>query len=63
VVRTIVQLGRDLDLAVLAEGVETQEQADWLREVGCQEAQGFLFYSAVDAVQLLALLPRLNHAL
>ena len=41
--RSIVQLGRDLDLTVLAEGVETAEQFAFLRDSGCQEFQGFYF--------------------
>ncbi|WP_170926441.1 putative bifunctional diguanylate cyclase/phosphodiesterase [Devosia lucknowensis] len=41
--RSIVQLGRDLDLTVLAEGVETPEQFAFLRDCGCQEFQGFYF--------------------
>jgi EAL domain-containing protein (putative c-di-GMP-specific phosphodiesterase class I) len=41
--RTILQLGRDLDLTVLAEGVETQEQFRFLLDNGCAEFQGFLF--------------------
>lgn len=39
----IVNLGRSLNLRVLAEGVETQGQLDRLRDAGCQEAQGFFF--------------------
>jgi EAL domain-containing protein (putative c-di-GMP-specific phosphodiesterase class I) len=41
--RSIVQLGRDLDLTVLAEGVETREQFTFLSECGCEEFQGFYF--------------------
>jgi EAL domain-containing protein (putative c-di-GMP-specific phosphodiesterase class I)/uncharacterized membrane protein len=41
--RSIIQLGRDLDLSVLAEGVETAEQFAFLREGGCEEFQGFYF--------------------
>ncbi len=41
--RSIIQLGRDLDLAVLAEGVETPEQFAVLRDGGCEEFQGFYF--------------------
>lgn len=39
----IVALGQGLDLDVLAEGVETTEQWDILRKLGCQQCQGFLF--------------------
>lgn len=40
--RNIIQLGRDLDMTVLAEGVETQEQLRFLLDHGCAEFQGFL---------------------
>lgn len=39
----VTELGRDLNIHVLAEGIETQEQADVLRDLGCGLAQGFLF--------------------
>ncbi|MDR6215437.1 EAL domain-containing protein [Paracidovorax wautersii] len=39
----IVDLGRRFHMRVLAEGVETQAQADWLRARGCHMAQGYLF--------------------
>ena len=43
IVKTIVGLGRSLDLVVAAEGVETEDQAQTLRRMGCDEVQGFLF--------------------
>ncbi|WP_332694164.1 EAL domain-containing protein [Devosia sp.] len=43
VTRTIVELGRTLDLHLVAEGVETEAQADFLREIGCGSAQGPLY--------------------
>jgi EAL domain-containing protein (putative c-di-GMP-specific phosphodiesterase class I) len=43
VVETISDLGRRLDLAVIAEGVETNEQADRLRDLGITLVQGFLY--------------------
>ena len=42
IVRAIVGLGHSLGVPVTAEGVETQEQLDYLREQGCSQAQGFL---------------------
>jgi diguanylate cyclase (GGDEF)-like protein len=58
IVRTIVSLGHNLGMRVVAEGVETKEQLRDLRELGCDYAQGFLFSAAVDpstAEGLLAL--------
>jgi EAL domain-containing protein (putative c-di-GMP-specific phosphodiesterase class I) len=43
IVRTIVDLGHNLDMRVVAEGVETAEQLAVLRAMGCDDAQGFLF--------------------
>lgn len=42
IVRSIISLGHSLDLEVVAEGVETQQQLDFLRQHGCHCAQGFL---------------------
>ncbi|KPP96316.1 bifunctional diguanylate cyclase/phosphodiesterase [Erythrobacter sp. HL-111] len=43
IIQAIVQMGRSLDLGVVAEGVETEEQAQFLRAIGCGHAQGYLF--------------------
>src|SRR4051794_4419326 len=42
IVRSVVNLGRELGLTVVGEGVETQEELDALAEFGCDVAQGFL---------------------
>ncbi|SKB12320.1 Response regulator receiver modulated diguanylate cyclase/phosphodiesterase [Planktothrix sp. PCC 11201] len=47
-IETILLLGKSLNLEVIAEGVETQEQAKILRELGCIWAQGYLFSYPLD---------------
>ncbi|MFQ5746783.1 MAG: putative bifunctional diguanylate cyclase/phosphodiesterase [Gemmatimonadota bacterium] len=48
VARTIVELGRILGMDVVAEGIETREQFNYLRNLGCQQAQGFFFSGPVS---------------
>ncbi len=43
IIRSIISLGHRLDLRVIAEGVETQEQLDFLRIRGCDEIQGYFY--------------------
>ncbi len=60
---TIVSMGRNLRLTVLAEGVENAEQLALLRQMGCDMAQGFHFSRALPAdaiARLLAEQPFLN---
>ncbi len=52
----IIAMGRSLSLTVVAEGVETAEQLDFLRAHACDEFQGFYCSKAVPAVEFLALL-------
>jgi diguanylate cyclase (GGDEF)-like protein len=49
IVKTIIALGKALDVIITAEGVETEEQAAILREFGCQQGQGFLYGYPGDA--------------
>lgn len=56
VIEAIMVIGRGLAIEVIAEGVETREQAAWLRLRGCHSAQGFLYSPAQparDATDLL----------
>jgi diguanylate cyclase (GGDEF)-like protein/PAS domain S-box-containing protein len=55
-VRTIIDMGKSLDLEVIAEGVEASEQLEFLRRHGCFYAQGRLFGDAMEANKLLAIL-------
>jgi len=48
IVKTIISLAKTLDLDVTAEGVETHEQLDKLRELGCCHAQGYYFSAPLD---------------
>jgi EAL domain-containing protein (putative c-di-GMP-specific phosphodiesterase class I) len=43
IIRTILALGKSLNISVIAEGVETEQQRDYLASVGCQFFQGYLF--------------------
>jgi EAL domain-containing protein (putative c-di-GMP-specific phosphodiesterase class I) len=56
--RSIIQIGRDLGLAVLAEGVESASQFALLRESGCETFQGFYFGRPVPLAEFEASLPR-----
>jgi len=49
IVRTIIALARNLELDVVAEGVETSEQLESLETLGCGSAQGYWFSRPVDA--------------
>ncbi len=49
VVRAVINMGRSLHMRVVAEGVETAAQIDFLQAHGCQEAQGYFFSPPVTA--------------
>ncbi|GAX36867.1 EAL domain-containing protein [Nodularia sp. NIES-3585] len=49
IVQAIVTLGRSLGLRLTAEGVEKQEELDFLASINCEDVQGFLFYKPLSA--------------
>ena len=51
ITRAIVAMAQSFGLSLVAEGVETPEQLAYLRELGCDDAQGYLFSPAVPASQ------------
>ena len=52
IVTRVIDLAHDLELKVIAEGVENAEQRDFLAERGCDYFQGFLFHAALPAKRL-----------
>jgi len=56
IVRAVVDIGDRLGMGIVAEGVETAEQLDLVRQEGCHEVQGFLFSKPLPADEALAYL-------
>jgi EAL domain-containing protein (putative c-di-GMP-specific phosphodiesterase class I) len=52
-VEKIIEMGHELDMEVIAEGVETDEQYELLREKGCDGVQGFLFSRALPPADIM----------
>jgi len=55
IVKEIIELGHELGMNVMAEGVETHEQLAMLRELGCDSAQGHLFSRPISCQEFLVL--------
>jgi len=56
IVRTIIDMGKSMEMEVVAEGVETKAQLEYLKQRGCHYAQGRLFGDAISADEFLALM-------
>ncbi len=58
ILATLVQLGRSMQLEVITEGIETEEQEQFLLGLGCKHLQGYLYHKAVDVQTFQSLLER-----
>jgi EAL domain-containing protein (putative c-di-GMP-specific phosphodiesterase class I) len=58
IVSTIISLAHSLGLKVVAEGVETEEQLNLLRQLKCDEMQGFLLSRPVASTEIASFLGR-----
>ena len=56
ITNTINAMARNLGFSVIAEGVETIEQADFLKNMGCEEAQGYLYGKPISNIEFTKLL-------
>jgi len=56
VIEAIIALGHSLNLEIVAEGVENEAQRDFLKSLGCEVAQGFLYSKPLEAEQFRELL-------
>jgi diguanylate cyclase (GGDEF)-like protein len=56
IARAVIELGRTLELEVIAEGIEHADQARWLADLGCRYGQGYLFARPVGPAALEVLL-------
>ena len=61
-VRSILSLSDNMGLAIIAEGVETEQQVSMLRSLRCQVAQGYYFARPLNEQDAIAALMGRNHA-
>jgi EAL domain-containing protein (putative c-di-GMP-specific phosphodiesterase class I) len=52
-VQKTIEIGHELGMKVIAEGVETLEQLDLLRHIGCDGAQGYLYSRPIPATEMV----------
>ena len=58
IVEMIIQLGKRLDMTIVAEGVEMTAEAELLQQLGCHTLQGYLFHKPLEALYIEPLLDR-----
>jgi len=56
IVRSVVALGKSMDFKLIAEGIETEVQHDFIRSLECNQAQGYLFSKPVPATEITLML-------
>lgn len=63
VVKAVTRLAKDLDMKIVAEGVETEDQLDWLRREECSQVQGYLFSKPRPAREILNIIKEIDKKL
>jgi len=58
IAKTIIAMAKNLNIRIIAEGIETEQQHSFLRAEGCQEGQGYLFSKPLAAADLEELISR-----
>ncbi|MBR1555409.1 MAG: EAL domain-containing protein [Oscillospiraceae bacterium] len=61
ILSSVVQMSKWLDTPVIAEGVETIEQADYMKSIGCSYIQGYLFSKPITEEEFIEKLKRTDH--
>ena len=61
IINAVVQMSKWLDTPVVAEGVETMEQADYMKSIGCNYIQGYLYSKPVTEEEFVKKLKTLEH--
>lgn len=56
IIKTIIELAKKLNMDIIAEGVESQEQVIFLRDIGCFKMQGYYYYKPMSAYDLSRIL-------
>lgn len=58
IAETIINLGKRFGLSTIVEGLETEEQAEYMRSLGCEEAQGFMYAKPMPGSELINFLKK-----
>ena len=61
IISAIVQMAKWLDTPIIAEGVETMEQADYMKSIGCKYIQGYLYSKPVTEEEFINKMQQIEH--